>query len=323
MYPTETHPGSGTFIADQVESLRKVGEEVELLFVDRPHAGRHVYRELRETARNVAEKGKPDLVHVMYGGVMADVVTRAIRNRPVLISFCGDDLLGSRDSGVLKSLSARYGVLASCRAAARAAGIVVKSHVLFDALPRRINTSRIWILPNGVDFSRFHPKDRGECQSALGWDSTRSHVLFPAPPLRREKRFALAQAGVELLNQAGADVELHVLQDVPHDDVPAWLNAASAVLLTSSHEGSPNAVKEALACNVPVVSVDVGDVRERIALIEGCFIAEPTPEDIAAKLGRVLERRERIDARDSMKELSLERVAEKLKGIYRTLANGH
>src|SRR5215210_7712740 len=107
MYPTNTHPGSGTFIADQVESLRHAGEEIELLFVDRPHAGRHVYRELRESARHAADKSKPDLVHVMYGGVMADVVTRVIRERPVLVSFCGDDLLGNRGDGVLSSLTAR------------------------------------------------------------------------------------------------------------------------------------------------------------------------------------------------------------------------
>jgi glycosyltransferase involved in cell wall biosynthesis len=144
-------------------------------------------------------------------------------------------------------------------------------------------------------------------------------VLFPANPTRPEKRFGLAEACVARLNQNSSDVHLHVLKDVPHEDVPTWLNAAEAILVTSTHEGSPNAVKEALACNVPVVSVDVGDVRARIGGIDGCFIADPTPEDLAGKLGLVFESKEPIDARRQMDEISLEHVAEKLREVYGTL----
>jgi len=318
MYPTDAHPDDGTFVAGQVESLRDAGIDVEVLFVNRLATGRQVYRNLAKTVRTSFEKMNPDLVHVMYGGVMSAVVTKAIRERPVLVSFCGSDLLGIR-GGAVQKLSARFGVAASKRAAVRAAGIVVKSENLLGALPRRIDNSRVWLLPNGVDLRRFSPMDRLECQRRLGWDASRGHVLFPANPTRPEKRFGLAEACVARLNENGADVELHVLRDVPHEDVPSWLNAAEAILVTSTHEGSPNAVKEALACNVPVVSVDVGDVRARIEGIDGCFIADPTPDDLAAKLGSVFERETPIDARTKMSEISVERVAEKLREIYGTL----
>jgi glycosyltransferase involved in cell wall biosynthesis len=220
---------------------------------------------------------------------------------------------------VLDRVSRSYSVLASRRAAARAAGIAVKSQNLYEALPNGIDRARVWILPNGIDLSRFQPQDRLACRERLAWDNARGHVLFPAPPDRSEKRFALAQAAVAQVSRSGADIELHSLVGIPHEEVPTWLNAADAVLLTSTHEGSPNAVKEALACNVPVVSVDVGDVRERIEGIEGCFIADATPGDLAAKLRRVLERRVGIEARARIAELSVERVAEKLLDIYRTL----
>ena len=109
---------------------------------------------------------------------------------------------------------------------------------------------------------------------------------------RPEKRFVLAETAVELLNEGGRDVELHALAGVPHEEVPPWLNAANVVVLTSRDEGSPNAVKEALACDVAVVSVDVGDVRERIESIDGCYIAEePSPQGVAGALGRALEAR--------------------------------
>ena len=320
MYPSDAHPTAGTFVAAQVESLRDAGVDMEVLLVDRVAAGRAVYRNLAKTVRASFNTVNPDLVHVMYGGVMAAAVTRAIRERPVLVSFCGSDLLGI-SGGAVKMLSGRLGVAASKRAAVRAAGIVVKSENLLNALPRGIDDSRVWLLPNGVDLRRFRPIDRLECQHHLGWDPSRRHVLFPANPTRPEKRFGLAEACVARLNKNSSDVHLHVLKDVPHEDVPTWLNAAEAILVTSTHEGSPNAVKEALACNVPVVSVDVGDVRARIDGIDGCFVADPTPANLAAKLGHVFERKAPIDARKQMHETSLEHVAEKLREIYETLAS--
>jgi teichuronic acid biosynthesis glycosyltransferase TuaC len=125
---------------------------------------------------------------------------------------------------------------------------------------------------------------------------------------------------VALLRADGTDVELHVLAGVPPDAVATWLNAADTVLLTSAHEGSPNVVKEALACNVPVVSVDVGDVRERIHEIAGCYIADPTPEDLAAKVERAVRREGAITARERVADISLERVAARLWDIYATVA---
>ena len=322
MYPTAAVPYAGAFVAAQVESVRAAGVDVDVFHLARPEHGRNVYRGLGERVKERVSDLEPDLVHVMYGGVMADAVTRAIRDRPVLVSFCGTDLLGGRADGILGRLAVRYGALASRRAARRAAGIIVKSRNLFTALPREVDRSRVWIVPNGVDVSRFRPLDREACRRRLGWSLDRPHVLFPAPPARPEKRFALAEASIALVNGSTPAPELHALEGVPHDDVPLWLNAADAVVLTSSHEGSPNAVKEALACNVPVVSVDVGDVRERIEGIEGCFVAAPTPEDLADKLGRAITRSEPIAGRDRMVELSLERVAARLRGIYASLANG-
>jgi glycosyltransferase involved in cell wall biosynthesis len=126
----------------------------------------------------------------------------------------------------------------------------------------------------------------------------------------------MAEAAVANARRAGLDVELHPLQGVPHADVPMWLNASSVVILTSQHEGSPNIVKEALACNIPVVSVDVGDVAERIEGIAGCYIAAATPGDLADKLQIVRANPGRVESRHKMQELSLERVALRLTQYY-------
>jgi glycosyltransferase involved in cell wall biosynthesis len=114
----------------------------------------------------------------------------------------------------------------------------------------------------------------------------------------------------------GIRAELHYLRGVPHNKVPVWLNAGDVLLVTSSQEGSPNIVKEALACNLPVVSVDVGDVPERLHGIEGCYLASPEPSDLAAKLSLIRARANRIAGRISITELSLERISQRLLNFY-------
>jgi glycosyltransferase involved in cell wall biosynthesis len=169
---------------------------------------------------------------------------------------------------------------------------------------------------NGVDLELFRPLDRSACRAELGWDESARHVLFPASPRRPEKGFSLASRAVALVQSQGTRVELHALEGVPHEAIPTWLNAADVVVLTSAHEGSPNAVKEALACNVPVVAVDVGDVRARLAPIRGCEVAERRPEDIALKLARVLGHDRRIASREHVSDLALDHVARRIRDVY-------
>jgi glycosyltransferase involved in cell wall biosynthesis len=307
--------------ARMVEGLRRIGVDVDQLYLDRRSLGRRVYLKAPRLLRRAVKGARPDVIHVIYGGVMAEIVTRTIRKPPIVITFSGSDLLGGLEKrGPLKRVAVRYGVHASRRAAARASAVVVQAQVLADALPER-DRARAYVIPDGIDTTLFAPKDQAACQRELGWnrDPSVKHVLFPASSERPEKRFELAAAGAALVDPPGS-AELHELSSVPHDQVPNWLNAADAIVLTSTHEGSPNVVKEALACNVAVVSVDVGDVREQIEGIEGCFLAEPTPADIADKLARALARGGRVDGRERMAGRSLEGVARQLLDVYRSVA---
>ncbi len=125
---------------------------------------------------------------------------------------------------------------------------------------------------------------QSEARAKLGLPADLPIVLFGGRPEMPVKRFALAQRAVALL--ARQDVKLLTASNVPHSEMPLYLNAADVLLLTSRHEGSPTIVKEALACNLPVVSTDVGDVRERIASIDGCSVCDnDEPETIAFALG--------------------------------------
>jgi glycosyltransferase involved in cell wall biosynthesis len=319
MYPTPEEPTGGVVVEQQVQSLRKLGIEVEVLHLDRGGNGRRVYRKLPRELRRAVERGQPALVHVTYGGVMAFLATRAVRDRPVLVYFRGSDLLGSSADALPRRLTINLGVRASRRAALRASGVMVDSENLRAALPQGAAEGKVWVVPSGIDLGRFRPLDRDECRARLGWEPGRRHMLFPAPASRPEKRYGLAEAAVARLRATGSEVDLHELDGIAHTDVPTWINASDVVLLTSTHEGSPNVIKEALACNVPIVSVDVGDVRQRLASVPGCFVAAPTAEDLAEKLSLVLSAGGRVDGRPTLADISLERTAERLREIYQTV----
>jgi glycosyltransferase involved in cell wall biosynthesis len=323
MYPTMHTPALGTFVEQQIKGLRQVGLDTDMVFINRVKKGMSVYLGLGRQLRTRIAKFAPDLVHVMYGGVMANQVVCAVEDRPIIVSFCGSDLMGEPLSGPLRKLFAGYGVLASHRAARRASGIVVKSRELQNMLPEGVDQSRVRIISNGIDLERFRPLDRETCCNRLGWHADRFHILFATSTGNPVKRPGLALDAVEAVKRLGIHAEIHQLQGVSHNEVPVWLNASDVVLLTSVHEGSPNIVKEALACDVPVVSVDVGDVRERIEGIEGCYLALPESGDLATKLSLVYTGPRRVIGRVKMQELSLEHVALRLKGFYEEVLISH
>ena len=316
MYPSDRQPHAGTFIEQQVKSLREAGLDADVLVAERSQKGYLTYFGLGANIRRRISRMGHDLVHVMYGGVMAKNVLKAAINRPAVVSFCGSDLLGENLPGFVRKMAVTYGVWCSHFAARHADGIVVKSKNLWNALPAIVEKEWVRIIPNGIDLRRFTPMDPRVSRQRLGWDENRFHVLFPTNSGTPRKRFWLAQAAVEVTKLMGVPVELHRLEGLKHEEVPLWLNGGHCLILTSEHEGSPNIVKEALACNRPVVSVDVGDVAERIMPIPGCYLSPAAPEALAECLRRVFAGPPAVNSRAHLANLSLEAVAEKLLHFY-------
>jgi glycosyltransferase involved in cell wall biosynthesis len=269
--------------------------------------------------RSAISECKPDVIHVMYGGVMADQVTRLREIGPTVVTFHGSDLLGENLSGWSRKLISRYGVHCSRRAARAANGVVVVARHLLRALNGAVAPDKVRVIPCGIDLERFRPLDPFACKLRLGWDPRSFHVLFASGNGDPVKRPWLASAAVAKINREGRKVELHFLSGVQNSEVPAWLNAGDVLLLTSLHEGSPTVVKEALACGLPVVSVDVGDVAERIGHIKGCYLAPAESEILAEKLCLVRLDGKRIDCGAQITELSSLHAAHKLAEYYAEL----
>jgi glycosyltransferase involved in cell wall biosynthesis len=235
----------------------------------------------------------------------------------VVVSFCGSDLNGLPLAPVIPRITAAYGVIASRRAAKRADAIITKSKALADRLTG-IDSSNVFVIPNGVDMSLFKPLDRNECLDRLGWSRKAYHVLTYGGEFG--KRVELIRDAVTAASaKVGSPIELHVLSGVARADVPVWLNASHAFALASALEGSPNVVKEALACDVPVISTDVGDVRERTEGVAGCHVVDATVDAFCNGLADAVTRGGRAPGRQAMTQLSLEATARRVADVYDTV----
>jgi teichuronic acid biosynthesis glycosyltransferase TuaC len=316
MYPSAAFPAQGVFVQEQVKGLNAIGLDVRVVFVNRRQAGPLAYFRMRNQVRSAVAEFEPDALHVMYGGVMADQIARHHHVRPVVVTFHGSDLLGENLSGRARKIISRYGVHCSRRAATAADGVVIVARHLMKALNGAVASDKVRVIPCGIDLERFKPMDSSACKSRLGWNPESFHVLFASSNGDPVKRPWLAEAAVAQLHHSNRPTELHYLSGVRNADVPVWLNASDVLLLTSLHEGSPTVVKEALACGLPVVSVDVGDVAERIEGIEGCHLAAAEPAELAGKLCLVRQRGTRLDCQARVAELSILIAAQKLRQFY-------
>jgi glycosyltransferase involved in cell wall biosynthesis len=315
MWPSLDRPAFGSFVEAQVTSLRSAGIGIDVHVIRGDSHPSAYLTSVPAIIRHARDFGA-DLVHAHYGlaGWSASFVPR-----PLVVSFCGDDLLGTPDMAGRPTWKSRIAVRMSHRAARRADAIICKSENLRQALPSLADRKRAEVIPNGVDLSRFRPGDRQEARARLGLAPDTPFVLFPhSTEQRAQKRFDLAAAAVAAAGQQYPGVQLLTVSGVPHQNMPDWYRAADCFLLTSRTEGSPNTVKEALACGLPVVTVDVGDVRRWTERVPGCEIAEPDPASLADAITRVLQRGERVDPAAVIDELGQQVAASRVMDVYRS-----
>jgi glycosyltransferase involved in cell wall biosynthesis len=183
-------------------------------------------------------------------------------------------------------------------------------------LKRRLKIETAQVIPNGVDLNLFQPADQAEARRSLGLSPQKKFVLFPYDPQRPEKRFDLVEAAVAEARKAVPDLEILPVFGVPQRRMPLYMNAADVLVLASLSEGSPNVVKEAMATNLPVVTVDVGDTAEMIGQTEGCYVVPREAGEIAAKIAEVCRRGKRTQGRERMSRLSIENVARQVVEVY-------
>ena len=302
---------SMVFARRQAATLVEQGFRVEVFDLRSRTSPRMLFEEFFRFRRAI-RTFRPQVIHAHYGTVTAMFAALGAGRIPLVITYRGSDLNRLPSARGLRPAAGR---LLSQIAALRAARIVCVSRQLKYLLWWR--RARVTVLPSGVDPEVFRPAPWKTLREELGWREEERVVLFNAGQDTRNKRLDLAESAVKEAGQWASPVRLEVLDgSVEPARVPAMMNAANCLLVTSDAEGSPTIVQEALATNLPVVSVDVGDVAERLEGVACSRVAEREPQALGRALAEVLNPPRRSDGRRKAEEFSSARIARELGRLY-------
>jgi teichuronic acid biosynthesis glycosyltransferase TuaC len=296
MWPTPTQPQFGVFVHWEVEELRRLGIDADVLFIDGRTATANYAKGIRLLHQSLRRRSYA-LVHAHY--VFSAVVARTQRQLPIVLTHHGIEVL----QGWQAPLSAGVSHFVD--------GLIVKS----KQMRARLRRPDAQVIPSGVDLDVFDPVPRSAARQRLGLAQDKRIVLYVGES-RPEKRLDVIEAAVALVRTRRQDVELRMVSGLPQPEVARNMSAADVLVLASDGEGSPTVIKEAMACNLPIVSVDVGDVREVIAGTHGCAICAQDPEDMADKIEVVLKADCRTTGREAVAQYSWSAIAEQVRAFY-------
>ena len=286
------------FILEQGDALTGIGVVVEYFTI----RGKGIAGYLGNYKKLLAKINgfNPDIVHAHYG--LSGLLANLQRKVPVVTTYHGSD--------INKAWIFRFSRLC----------MMLSAHNIFVSSKNQTIaglTRNQSLIPCGVDINLFSPVDKVLARKDMGLDNAFTYILFAGAFQNKVKNAALAQASVAGIPK----VTLLELKDYSREQVALLMNAVDVALMTSFTEGSPQFVKEAMACNCPVVSVPVGDVSEVLTGVEGCYISTYEPADVAEKIRLVLETGKRIEGRERIIYLKLDfdSVARRILEVYNSV----
>jgi teichuronic acid biosynthesis glycosyltransferase TuaC len=309
MWPTAENPAFGSFVRSQAEQLARAGVEVEVLALNGPSRKLNYLTGLVKLRRRLRDR-TIDLVHAHYGYVGA--VARTQWKVPVVVTYHGDDVQGTIDREGKKTRFSRM-MATVCIGVGRLADAVIVQN---EEMAKRFAGSNVHIIPCEVNLDIFKPTERSAARQSLGLSAGKKYLLFAANPAIAVKRFPLAQAAFELVRQRFPEAELLVVYKEPQPRLALYMSACDALIFPSYQEGSPNIVKQAMACNLPIVATDVGDVRAVIGGTDGCWICDPEADEFAARLAEILNAPARTEGRERVRHFAGPVVARRVISVY-------
>jgi len=282
------------FIKEQGDSLIKNGLEVEYFLIS--GKGFKGYLKNYFPYLSKLRSFKPDIVHAHYG--LSGLFANLQRKVPVVTTFHGSDIN-----------------LASVLKFSRIAYKLSQKNILVSQRNLAISgfdKNKADVLPCGVDTEIFFPMDKNEARKKIGLSLDGKYALFSSSFANSVKNYPLAKQAIDIVNS----VELIELRGYKREEVALLMNACDLVLMTSHTEGSPQFIKEALACNCPIVSVDVGDVQELIGTASLSYVVESNPSSLAEKIKYILAKNERSNGCELIGNYEINVIAKKLNDIY-------
>lgn len=292
------------FVIEQADALRELG--CEIVFFGLQGKGMKGYLKNIPALKKIIREEQPDVIHAHYG--LSGLVANLQRLVPVVTTYHGSDI-NEKKARRFSKLAMRFS----------AWNIFVSRRTMEIARPKRKYT----LLPCGIELSDLQLTGKSEARRRMRLDDGKKFILFASAFDNAVKNASLAKEVVTLLQKdQGDNVALLELKGYTRDEVTLLMCAADVLLMTSLTEGSPQVIKEALACGCPIVSVDVGDVRERMEGVEGCFVASSrNSEELAELLQKAFGFQDKTQGREKIIADGLDnhQVAERLMGIYNTI----
>lgn len=297
------------FIKSQADSLVSEGLLIDYFKVK----GRGLRSYIRSIPllRKKVKENNYNIVHAHYA-LCGWVALLAFTGLPLIVSYMGSDVYGSVNSKGKRTLF--LNIMLAKLLQPFVNRIIVKSKNLESYVYMK---KKCVLIPNGVNFSKFKPLDKAECRERLGLAADKKIVLFLGNPKDPRKNIRLLKEALGLMNRS--DVILAAPYPVPHNEVPVYINAADVFTLTSFLEGSPNVVKEAMACNCPVVATDAGDVREVVGRSRTCYVADFDSRSVAECINKVLDNDQEENLRNNIADLDEKKIVHKILQVYTEL----
>lgn len=288
------------FFQQQIKALENKGVSCNILSVpgermkeESSVEGRSLFDYLRfvPIVRQEARENY-DLIHANHGLTMPAALSQ--KNLPVVVTFYGSDLMG------------RYGKF-STYLSKFCDDVIIPSEVMADHLK-----SEYTIIPYGIDIDLFRPIPKEKARRHLGWEKDETVVLFPYSKGRSVKNYKLAE---RVVNEISIDARIEIVYDADYEDMPYYMNASDALLVTSKRESGPLVIKEAALCNVPVISTDVGFASKVLKSVSNSHVCQ-SKRDLVDHLEDVLRRGERSNGRRNSDNWSIDAMSSHLIEIY-------
>lgn len=289
------------FVKSQAESLEKEGISVSFFLIK--NKGLKGYLSTVFELRNYLKVNHFDIVHAHYS--LSGFVASLAGSKKIVVSLMGSDV-------IKKNIWSRF--IPVFNFLFRWKKVIVKS----IEMENKINLRNAVVIPNGVDFNRFMPIEKQEAREALVWDNKEKIILFNGHKNNYIKNYSLAEEVVSLLDEKVRMIEL---KSIPYEKLYLYYNACDMLLSTSKWEGSPNVIKEAMACNTPIVATNVGDISYLFGVDSGNFCCDFNSVILSKKVNSILENqscRYQNKGRKRLLELQLEshQIAKKIIDIY-------
>ena len=295
--PSQLKKNASSYVLDQADSIIKLGHNVLKINCNPSNKNLFIATiSFFKRLKKVLSDNKVDIIHIHCGGLWSFYCSIATSAYPKVVTFHGSELLF--DFNIAKSLYNN----------SKDIYLIVKLSFINTNIPYEI-------IPCGVNMDIFTPINRGVCIKKLKLNSNKKYILF-INPSRSIKNVTLAYDVLEEIRKSKTNIEFLFVENIENMIMPLYYNAASLLLITSLSEGSPIMVKEAMACNTPIVSVDVGDIFSTINNNKYCHVGSHDAGWLAKKTIEVIENKNEVKLRSKIKHQSLENIAKKIINVY-------